>query len=224
MNQNKLDHENEGRFENQNLIVCEGKADAAFFRHILDVNRISGFQVGFPNAITAEGQFGHAGFGTYLKASKARPGYDRLKNIIISRDSDVEPSKSLYEVCGQIHEAGSYTVPDEPRKACGKNPSMSVLLIPGNESGNLETLLLKAVLPEHKEHLESCFSHMGCDDLPVTISSKKKMTTIIAAKNNKNPSCSLAYIWSREQAEYNPISMLSPAISDIVNFLRSFSD
>src|SRR5258708_7574328 len=44
----KWDSENEGTVFGQTLIICEGKADAAFFRALLDANELEGFQVGFP--------------------------------------------------------------------------------------------------------------------------------------------------------------------------------
>ena len=209
-----------------NLIICEGKSDEFFFRHILKNNGISSFQVEHPNDTTAEGHYGHSGFLKYLQGIKARSGYKDIRNIIIARDSDLDPDRSFNEVRGQIRKANGYEVPDHPRVAKGKNPAMSVLLIPGsNELGNLETLLLKAVTYDQKS--EACFDNyfacMGFKDLPITILSKKKMTTIVAAMNDKNPSCSLAYIWSQEYKKYNLISIQKPAIRDIVEFLRSFS-
>ena len=216
-------------FTEPNLIICEGKGDAAFFRHILDANDISGFQVGFPNDATAGGQFGRTGFEKYLMGVKTRRGYKELKNIIIATDSDLNPSKSFNEVCGQIKEArkevGGYEVPDEPRTPKGKNPTMSVLLVPhSKEKGNLETLLLNAMTLDKKDKdcFETYFKCLKLDELEITVSSKKKLTTIIAAKNDKNPSCSLAYIWSEEQKIYNPIDIKHSALSDIVEFLQSF--
>lgn len=229
MTKDRFDNENMCVFTEPNLIICEGKGDAAFFRHILDANDISGFQVGFPNDATAGGQFGRTGFEKYLMGVKTRRGYKELKNIIIATDSDLNPSKSFNEVCGQIKEArkevGGYEVPDEPRTPKGKNPTMSVLLVPhSKEKGNLETLLLNAMTLDKKDKdcFETYFKCLKLDELEITVSSKKKLTTIIAAKNDKNPSCSLAYIWSEEQKIYNPIDIKHSALSDIVEFLQSF--
>ena len=127
-----------------------------FFRHILDANEILGFQVGFPNDETAGGQFGKTGFEKYLVGIKVRRGHKELKNIIIARDSDLNPLKSFDEVCGQIQEAGGYKVPDEPCTPKGKNPAMSILLVPhSKEKGNLETLLLNAMTLDEED--KDCF-------------------------------------------------------------------
>ena len=225
MTKDRFDNENMSDFTEPNLIICEGKGDAAFFRHILDANRISGFQVGFPNDETAGGQFGRTGFEKYLMGVKTRRGYKDLKNIIIATDSDLDPSKSFDEVRNQIENAGGYEVPDEPRTPKGKNPAMSVLLVPhSKKKGNLETLLLDAMTLDEKDKncFETYFKCLKLDELEITVSSKKKLTTIIAAKNDKNPSCSLAYIWSEEQKQYNPIDIEHSALSDIVEFLQSF--
>ena len=226
----RCDMGNEGRFTVSNLIVCEGKGDAAFFRHLLDENNISDFKVEVPNTVTAKGQFGNSGFGTYLVGIKTRRGFGGLTNVIIARDSDENPEGSFNQVCEQIQQAGGYEIPNGPRKTTDtdKKPAMTVLLIPGSqEPGNLETLLLQGVDYRNDPNVEDCldkyFQCLELDKFSKTISSKKKMTTIIAATNNKNPSCSLAYIWSHAQAECNPISIQSPAISNIVEFLRSFS-
>lgn len=226
MGKDKYDIANTSEFTEPNLIICEGKGDTAFFRHILDANEISGFQVGFPNDETAGGQFGKAGFKKYLMGAKVRRGYKDLKNIIIARDSDLDPSKSFAEVCDQIQNAGGYEVPDKPlARTEGKDPTMSVLLVPHSEKpGNLETLLLDAMAldEQDKDCFETYFECLKLDAFEITVSSKKKLTTIIAAKNDKNPSCSLAYIWSTEQKKYNPINIEHSTISNIVKFLQSF--
>ena len=213
----RFDTENRSALTKPNLIICEGKGDAAFFRHILDANEISCFQVG---------KFGSTGFGKYLAGLTARSGYRTLKHIVIARDSDLNPSKSFNEVCGQIREAGGYNIPDQPLTPTnGQDPRISVLLVPDSEEpGNLETLLLKAITLDHqdKDCIETYFNCMKTDEFEITVSSKKKVTTIIAAKNHKNPSCSLAFIWSKDQQEYNPINIKHPALSDIVKFLQSF--
>lgn len=222
----RFDKENRGELTKPNLIVCEGKGDAAFFRHILDANEISGFQVGFPNGETAGGTFGSTGFGKYLGGLKVRSGYKTLKHIIIARDSDLDPSKSFDEVCDQIQNAGGYEVPDKPlARTEGRDPTMSVLLVPHSEKpGNLETLLLDAMTLDEKDKdcFETYFECLKLDTIEITVSSKKKLTTIIAAKNDKNPSCSLAYIWSTEHKKYNPININDSTVSNIVKFLQSF--
>lgn len=222
----RFDKENRNELTKPNLIVCEGKGDAAFFRHILDANEISGFQVGFPNGETAGGQFGSTGFGKYLEGLKVRSGYKSLKHIVIARDSDRDPSKSFDEVCDQIQNAGGYEVPDKPlARTEGKDPTMSVLLVPHSEKpGNLETLFLDAMTldEQDKDCFETYFECLKLDAFEITVSSKKKLTTIIAAKNDKNPNCSLAYIWSTEQKKYNPINIKHSTITNIVKFLQSF--
>ncbi len=222
----RFDKENRSELTKPNLVVCEGKGDAAFFRYILDANEISGFQVGFPNGETAGGQFGSTGFGKYLEGLKVRSGYKTLKHIVIARDSDIDPSRSFDEVCDQIQNAGGYEVPDEPlARTEGRDPTMSVLLVPHSEKpGNLETLLLDAMAldKQDKDCFETYFECLKLDEFEITVSSKKKLTTIIAAKNDKNPSCSLAYIWSTEHKKYNPINIKHSTVSNIVKFLQSF--
>ncbi|OFW28784.1 MAG: hypothetical protein A3J28_06180 [Acidobacteria bacterium RIFCSPLOWO2_12_FULL_60_22] len=222
----RFDEENTRDFTARNLVLCEGKADAAFFRHLLDANQILGFQIGFPSRETAVGQFGYTGFQKHLEGIKARRGFADLQNIIIVRDSDLDPDHSFLDVCNHVRDAGGYVVPDAPGTPSGQNPAITILLIPSStEMGNLETLLLRAV--NHDEKLTPCLdTYFGCcrfDDFPITKSSKKKLTTTIAAWNHDNPSCSLVFLWSEEQAAHNPISIHHPAITKLADFLRGFA-
>src|SRR5688572_29022993 len=106
--------ENHGEFTKPNLVVCEGKGDAAFFIRLLKLYEIGNFHVGYPDDQTAQAHYGKDGFGDYLKAFGPRTGSRLVKHIVIAADSDEDPAKSFTSVCGQIVTADKYAIPCKP--------------------------------------------------------------------------------------------------------------
>jgi hypothetical protein len=222
----KWDAENEGELFAQTLVVCEGRADAAFFRALLDAYAIKGFQVGFPSRATAKDKVGKDGFGSYLSELRPRRGFDALKHIIVVTDCDDDANKSFTNARNQIEEAGGYPVPKEPNtRAEGGPPSLTVMMIPGiGEEGNLETLLLRGLRDdlEHKECFEPFFKCAEVDKFGIGIASKKRLAVIVAASNHKDPTSTTVRIWTNTHKKWNPLVITHPAYGKVVDFLRGF--
>lgn len=219
-----LEQENRKELSEPNLILCEGKGDAAFFRHLLEHYGIRNCQIGYPDDITAGGHTGKDGFGHFLLALEARSGSQNVTNIIIARDSDDDPDRAFADVCRQITETGKYTAPPQAHVRTGATPTISVILIPSAaDRGNLETLLWRAVKTHavYTQCLNNFFGCCGYQTLADGVASKKAVTTIIATFIDSNPSCTLANIWSNDYANQNPFSMDHAAIVAIADLIDS---
>lgn len=223
----KWEKENVGEFFGHTLVLCEGKADAAFFRALLDFYELDGFQVGFPTRNTADGKFGKDGFGSYISGSRPRRGFDQLRNIVIVRDCDDDANASFAEVRAQIAAAGGFAVPDGPHDTADGTPFMTVLMVPWlGEKGNLETLLLRGIKDglEKSDCFEPFFRYADFDEFSLGVSSKKKLAVIIAACNHKNPTCTTTHIWTKENRLGNPLAIDHSAFRPILEFLRRFAE
>ena len=220
----RLDRENRGEITKPTFVLCEGKRDASFILHLMENRGISGIQVGFPDEITSN-TYGSSGFREYLEKLRPRTGFmNILRRIVILRDRNGNAEKSFQDVIDQIRAANNYEIPQALEQETTGVPSITIRLIPDTETeGNLDVLLLSAVDPAHV--LNSCFhDYFTCcnlDKMSVGKSAKIKLTTIVAASCQSNPSSSLAFVWHEDG---NPIPLNSPKFNPITDFLRGFSD
>jgi hypothetical protein len=216
-----------------NLIVGEGLADVAFLDALLEQRGLRAYcHLGFPDGLHK----GKDGFGDYLvglrtKLERQNSGTQR---ILVVTDSDDDPNLSFRNVCQHIRNANvlleaprHYSVPNAIRElSAGAAPQIAVGIMPwDNEAGCLETLLLTAA-DDGSHPLHDCFeAYWQCvrfDANRKNVQSKKKLTTIIAATNDKNPSCSLGMIWSNEQRAGNPMRIDHQAFVRWGAFLDEF--
>ena len=220
----RLDAQNQGEILQSAVVLCEGKRDASFIHHFLANRRLSGFQVGFPDPTTSRG-FGKDAFEDYLAALRARRGFSRLRHLVVIADNDSDPRQAFQGVQRQIRNAG-YPVPKDVGITSGDSPPFTtVLMLPGTgASGNLDTLLLKAAL-DGTHPLHHCFEPFWqcckVEELPVGKASKMKLTTVVAASCQNNPSCSLVWVWSEKG---NPISLSQACFDFLEDFFRTFQN
>jgi hypothetical protein len=215
-----------------NLIIGEGVADVAFLDALLTHRGIRDrCHLGFPDGPKK----GKDGFGDYLLGLriKLERSTSRVQKVLIITDSDDDPAAAFESVCEHVNAANAaltierhYPVPETVRLLSPGTPSLAVATLPFDEQGCLETLLVAAA-DDGSHALHDCFeAYWPCvrfDRNRKSVESKQKLTTIIAASNINNPSCSLGVIWSGEQRRWNPMSINHVAFQFFGDFLVAFA-
>src|SRR5215216_7156640 len=123
------------------LILCEGKGDEQFLKHLLEARNVTGFQIAFPeqrkdadgNVIAGAGGYGRGSFWYELDALKLVRGFESLRNVVIVTDSDNDSAVAFREVQDQVTRAGGYDVPTAPMRPSNRtrnNPPVIVKTVP----------------------------------------------------------------------------------------------
>jgi hypothetical protein len=214
------------------LILCEGKGDEQFLKHLLEARNVTGFQIAYPEARKdAEGNviaggYGRGSFWYELDALKLVRGFESLRNIVIVTDSDNDPATAFHEVQEQVARAEGYDVPAalmQPSNRRQDNPPVIVKTIPGeNEPGNLETLILHAV-PDYfgaelacLAHYEQCTGNVG--GWSIGKQSKMRLQCIVSAVCANDPTCGMSNLWSNANRVFRPM-LAHDCFNPLVNFL-----
>lgn len=199
------------------VIVCEGKADVAFFEHLISERHLPEFQVLPAN--------GNSRYQDLLVALTAAPGFSGLSGILVVGDNDLNPTAAFQNIRGQIQAAGGYGVPDAPRNPARSAgfPAIVVLMIPWDAIvGCLETLLLAAVREVHLE-LGACVeAYVTCTHVDAwneVERSKMKLQSLTAVICRSDPTTPVSYAWSRPE---RIIPLDRSCFDQIVDFLQGF--
>src|SRR5690349_16232863 len=121
------------------VIICEGKADVAFFEHLISERGLPEFQVLPAN--------GNSRYEDTLVALSAAAGFGGISGILLVGDNDLNPAAAFQNVRTQVQRAGGYGTPLNPGEAAESAgfPDVVVMMVPWHGSvGCLETLLLEA--------------------------------------------------------------------------------
>jgi hypothetical protein len=199
------------------LIICEGKADVAFFDHLIQGRGLPGFQV-----LSAEGK---DGYERVLVALSAAPGFDRIAGILVVGDNDLDPPAAFFNIQEQIRAVGTYPVPNHPGEAVKNQgyPAVVVMMVPWQERvGCLETLLIEAV-DDVRHDLKLCVdTYAACahaDAWNEVEQSKMKLQSLISAICRSDPNTPVSFAWSRNE---DIIPLDRPCFDQIANFLGGF--
>ncbi len=219
-----VEQQSRGDIVEPTLVVGEGARDASFIHHLTTNRGLQGIQVAYPEIETAQGT-GASSQGRYLEGLRTKPGFkEKLRNVIVMRDADTDPAVSFADVIEQLQAVEWIQhLPIAPNERSAGNPTITVRIIPNHgEQGNLDSLLLGAIKPDHPllHCFEPYFACCGLEAHPLGVVAKVKLATIVAASCPKNPGSSLVFIWSKA---CNPIRLDSPQFNDLVEFLRSYS-
>jgi hypothetical protein len=206
------------------LIVCEGFGDASFASAILEHYGITNYQVGCPTQRTVGGE-GKGSISKYLLAIAGHPNAKNLRGIIVMIDADENPEASFRHAVDALREAEFLAPPSPYISSEGNGPRTAIVLIPDSKTpGTLEHLLLDAasekepVLKDCVDDFATCTEHANTWTANKQV--KMKLTSIIAARCEELPSCSLAWIWNKEG---NPIPINSARFNHLAEFFRQFS-
>ncbi len=177
------------------VILCEGKADVAFFEHLVQRRSLPRFQV-----LSAEGR---SGYERTLIALSAAGGFDSVSGILVVGDNDLDPPGAFLNIQRQIRAAGGYGVPNNPFKAVksGAFPTVFVMMVPlQGKLGCLETLLIEAaydIRPDFKPCVDAYGACTHADVWNEVEQSKMKLQVLIAAACRSDPNTPVSYAWNR---------------------------
>jgi len=199
------------------VIVCEGPADVAFFKHLIRTRNLPPFDV--------QSADGKAKYTQLLEALSAASRFDRISGMLVVGDNDLDPPAAFRNIQEQIQAANGYGVPErpgEPMKSQGF-PAVVVMMIPLEErSGCLETLLIEAIY-EISPHLKPCVdAYATCthaDEWNEVQQAKMKLQSLISALCKSDPQTALRYAWNRPE-EIIPLDRTP--FDQIANFLSQF--
>lgn len=201
----------------RHVIVCEGKADVAFFEHLIAERGLPEFQVLPAN--------GNSRYGDILVALTAAPGFNGLSGILVVADNDLDPAAAFQNILEQIQEAGGYGVPNAPRvpaRSAGF-PTIVPLMVPWDDTvGCLETLLLEAVRAVNPELAACVETYATCTHVDVwneVERSKMKLQALTSVICRSDPNTPVSYAWSRPETI---ISLTQPCFNQIADFLQAF--
>jgi hypothetical protein len=204
--------------ESPYVIVCEGFQDLGLICALLKHLHIENCDVTYPKKID-----GGNGKGAICKVLSLLAGRPTVKGVLVVADADINPANSFQEICKGIT---PFPVPKTPFTVQkSKERRSGVFLIPGpGKNGALEHLLLEIVKTERPELVTCVENYRTC-----TVGSKvwgdndeakMKMQCIVAATCEKNPYCSLSWIWKYDTV---PVKIDSPVLKELSDFLVEFS-
>jgi hypothetical protein len=199
------------------IIVCEGKADVAFFTHLITERGLPEFQVLSAN--------GNSRYEDILVALTTAPGFSDLSAILVVGDNDLNPAVALQNIQLQIQSAGGYGVPAAPRVPAriAGFPTIVVLMVPwDNAIGCLETLLLQSVRSVNPELGNCVDTYATCSHVDVWNEierSKMKLQSLTSVICRSDPTTPVSYAWSRPETI---VSLTQPCFEQIVEFLQEF--
>lgn len=212
------------------MIVCEGPSDRAFIRQIISTFRLPEVCVRYTST-TGHGPGGIDRFGSFLTGVRSFKGFYDLTDILLIADNDISPQENFQKIVAQINSVKDdviprvkFVAPSQPMENVGTNPSITVMMIPfTGVSGNLETLCLKAAMessPDISVAVNQFAESTQVESWPeITLKSKMKLRSILAAAHKKDPFIGLSALWC-ERPELIPVTHES--LKDVVDAVSKF--
>ncbi|MCC6537996.1 MAG: hypothetical protein IT162_10625 [Bryobacterales bacterium] len=203
------------------MILCEGSGDHAFFRRLLEVRGLPGFDIRYP--AQAEPQpGGRGGFAALLGSLKVDRGIRRVKGIAIVTDCDESADRSFREVCKLIGQVDGALPPGSPeifQQQTNGLPPVAVFLVPGRSAtGNLETLCLQSMKSRWPAQWACVDELMACQQTGRWTQGKQekaRLRSLLSTICEEDPNTSLTHAWSRkldliplDHAGFNEIAAL----------------
>jgi hypothetical protein len=217
-------------FKSELAIVCEGLADREFFRRLIDVRKLSNFDVPFPHdpnidQVDKKDQIlgGKSRIPHMLRGIKFS---ESTKAVLLTLDSSDDLSKTFQEACQFIRDAQGYGIPAKPMElASSQNfPSIAITTIPPNEVGALETLCYRALIDGYP-HVRACIEELcrcsGVLNWKAEPQGKARLQCGIAVLNQDYPNKSLRWIFERG---LQLIPTNNPVFDSIEKLLRDFAN
>lgn len=207
------------------VIVCEGKGDESFFKHLIKERELPEFFVTCPIEGVEPG--GNQGFGDRLRSLRTE-GTKKVVGLLVVSDNDDNPTSSFNRVREQIASAGGYGVPDEPlvvAKGHSTDPPIVVMMVPwAGRTGQLETLCLEAMSdrwPDITRCVHELSQCTGAADWESQGKREKmRLRAMLASLCRTDPNISLQFAWSKTPSDMIPLN--HSAFDQIANFLWDF--
>jgi hypothetical protein len=138
------------------LILVEGPDDCSFVRALIDARRIerNGARIADPSS-EHDRTGGNTKFGRKLAALKLERAPIRPDRVLIITDSDTDPQDSFDKARRQVERAHGGRAPTQVREPSAGPPSITIVTIPFDEPGTLETLCARAARNYSKQITDS---------------------------------------------------------------------
>ena len=199
------------------VIICEGKADVAFFEHLISERGLPEFQVLPAN--------GNSRYEDTLVALSAAPGFNGISGILLVGDNDLNPARAFQNIRTQIQRASGYGVPVNPGEIAESAgfPDIVVMMVPWHgRVGCLETLLLEAVRAAHADFGACVDDYAACTHVDAWNEvevAKMKLQSLTAVICRSDPTTPVSYAWNRPE---DIILLTQPCFNQIADFLQAF--
>jgi hypothetical protein len=205
------------------VIICEGKADQAFFSAFIINRKITGVQV-----IRNFGGLSDNNIEKRLDEIEVQVLTGAIKSILLVIDSDSDANANFEKAVKQIKKTGRYGVPTEfkkPKRKVGR-PKIGLLSIPDGEIGCLETLLLQVMMkmPQYVKTSKCAKDFYKCSGIKTTNISKEskmKMNALIIASCKDSPECRVVEMW-QDKKGFREI-LKDNGFNSLEVFLRKFA-
>jgi hypothetical protein len=216
-------------FVHDRLIIGEGPQDSAFFRALIADRNLPAAHVHSTEELS--GMPGKSGFGEALARIRNLTGFQNLKHIVLTTDSDKNARDSFREVADLVrnvrapgpHEPPhSYPVPIAQHKRADGEPSVTILMVPWKgKVGALETLCFEAAI-RNRAAAAQCVDQFARCARTNTWSPQKRakmnLRSLVTSIHERNPDIGFGKIWE-DAPDLIPIS--DHAFSQIAKFLKN---
>jgi len=213
------------------VILCEGAADRSFLNKLLEIRQINDFDL--PDNDQLGKHEGWQSFGHKLSALAGDPSaYSRIKGVLVIADSSDSAENRFDEICQKIGSDGPF-VANGFAKPLSSNviahqasghPSISIMFIPPDRAGSLESICADAILAECSWIAACLESYLSCDKIDVLNwgaekRDKARLQCLIAALNKNDPNKSLRYLFSVKPPMINLESnIFDKIVKNIIDF------
>jgi hypothetical protein len=211
-------------------LICEGRADEAFFGRLLKARSISGFQVRCARSNKQPDKCaGKDGISDTIAAIFST--YDllpsRIKGVLIAIDSDKDPKAQFAFAQEQIKLGRPMAQPPDRIMEIKKSGGLSiaVMTIPwADQLGNLDTLLFQSLDNTHADIMPPLAEYCkGTEhrtrDWSIGEKSKMQLRCSVAVIHKPDPSQSLTYL---VQSSHGPFTFSHARFDQIANYLDGF--
>jgi hypothetical protein len=218
------------------VLLCEGRADKAFFTTLLRERAgLPQFDIPFPESKAElddgkEPLGGRDKFGEMLRAIRVSLAFRNVRGILIVADSADRPAATFNHICDQIKKAPGYTVPDAllaVSERTDDSPSIAVMLIPDERNpGGIETLYTQEIT-QTRTWLSACVEiFLSCGEIEahgwaVEKKDKARFHSMVAALLEHDPSRPASMIWKRGAPLLMDIQ--SQCFDDVANRMLTFA-
>jgi hypothetical protein len=218
-------------FAGPRAIVCEGRADEAFFRALITARQLPEFEIKNTGDADPNQRGGIDKFGLLLQGIPSWRGFDQLTDILLVADNDEKPADNFRRVRDQIAAvtpfglpAVRYTVPNSPLERTTGTPTICILMIPwADAAGNLESLCLQSAMDAAPAMALCVDAFATCTTAgtwpEVSRLSQMKLRSILAARHKSNPFIGIGRVWN-EDASLIPLQHAS--FDQITGLLESY--
>lgn len=161
-----------------------------------------------------------------MRGLRLQPGFDAVKGIVVTSDNDDSPRASFQEVRKLVHDA-DYKAPNQPFAVTARSdtsPALSIMMIPAiGESGQLETLCLKAIRDAWPKEFECAGQYAACVGIANWSKGRQERATLRALISHickKDPNTSLTHLWHGGREVVIPLD--HACFNGIAEFLNGF--